>query len=143
VIALRVAEVDDRDEVERLLASYLFEFDGRTGPYPDLDWYWAHADQLPFLIEADAQPVGVCLIRIRDGGWSIAELFVQPSHRRAGIGRAAIEALVEEARAASADHLEAKVHPDNQAALPFWKKLRFETISSGTPTGVVIAKRPL
>jgi hypothetical protein len=39
-VELRDARIDDRDGVERLLGEYLFEFDGRTGPYPDLDAYW-------------------------------------------------------------------------------------------------------
>jgi hypothetical protein len=36
-VTLREAAPEERDELGRLLADYLFEFDGRTGPYPYLD----------------------------------------------------------------------------------------------------------
>jgi ribosomal protein S18 acetylase RimI-like enzyme len=139
-VVLRDASTNDRTELERLLAAYLFEFDGRTEPYPYLDAYWSEADRLPFLIEVGGAPAGVCLIRVRDGGWSIAEFSVEPSYRRAGVGRAAVAALVERARAAGARHLEAKIHPDNAKALPFWSAVGFERVPSPT---VVTTRRPL
>lgn len=61
-VGLREALRDDREDVEQLLADYLFEFDGRTGPYPDLDAYWREPERLPFLIEADGEVAGVCLV---------------------------------------------------------------------------------
>lgn len=57
-VALREALPDDREQVEQLLADYLFEFDGRTEPYPYLDLYWEEPERLPFLIEADGEVVG-------------------------------------------------------------------------------------
>jgi ribosomal protein S18 acetylase RimI-like enzyme len=131
-VRLREATSKDRPQVERLLADYLFEFDGRTEPYPYLDAYWTEDRRLPFLIEAEDRPVGICLIRIRDGGWSIAEFAVTPPHRLAGIGRAAVEALAERARAAGARHLEAKIHPDNEQAFGFWSAVGFKRIPSST-----------
>lgn len=131
-VALRDVTIDDRLELERLLAEYLFEFDGRTEPYPYLDAYWTEAERLPFLIEADDETVGICLIRIRDGGWSIAEFAVTPAHRGDGIGRAAVELLAERARAGGAEHLEAKIHPDNEQAFGFWSAVGFERIPSPT-----------
>jgi ribosomal protein S18 acetylase RimI-like enzyme len=131
-VDLRAATTDDRADVERLLAQYLYEFDGRTEPYPYLDAYWTEDERLPFLIESDGRAVGVCLIRIRDGGWSIAEFAVTPTHRGAGIGRAAVEELVNQAHAAGAAHLEAKIHPDNEQAFGFWSAVGFERIPSPT-----------
>jgi ribosomal protein S18 acetylase RimI-like enzyme len=131
-VRLRQATNDDRAELERLVAEYLFEFDGRSEPYPYLDAYWTESERLPFLIEAGGETVGVCLIRIRDGGWSIAEFAVVPSHRGTGIGRAAVEALAERARNAGAAHLEAKIHPDNEQAFGFWSAVGFERIPSST-----------
>jgi ribosomal protein S18 acetylase RimI-like enzyme len=131
-VRLREAEADDRPEVQRLLAEYLFEFDGRTEPYPYFDVYWTEDERLPFLIESDGRAVGVCLIRIRDGGWSIAEFAVTPSQRGAGIGRAAVEELANRAHAAGAAHLEAKIHPDNEQAFGFWSAVGFERIPSPT-----------
>jgi len=137
---LRPAEPGDRALLRQLLAAYLLEFDGRTEPYPYFDAYWSEPERLPFLIEADGELVGLCLIRIRDGGWDIAEFSIRPDHRRRGMGRAAVEAVAERARAAGAAHLQAKVHPDNHEVLPFWLAVGFRV--QGAP-GVVVTRREL
>jgi ribosomal protein S18 acetylase RimI-like enzyme len=129
-VRLREATSEDRPQVKRLLAEYLYDFDGRTEPYPYFDAYWTEDERLPFLIESGGRAVGVCLIRIRDGGWSIAEFAVTPSHRGAGIGRTAVEELANRARAAGAAHLEAKIHPDNEQAFGFWSAVGFERIAT-------------
>jgi GNAT superfamily N-acetyltransferase len=139
-VGLRAAGLGDRDEVERLLQAYLFEFDGRSEPYPYLDAYWVDPERAPFLIEADGRAVGICLIRIREDGWRIAEFAVEPSHRRAGIGRRAVEALVERARRAGARHLEAKIHPRNGDALLFWSAVGFDPVPA---SGVLTTRRLL
>jgi ribosomal protein S18 acetylase RimI-like enzyme len=139
-VDLRAATTDDRADVERLLAEYLYEFDGRTEPYPYLDAYWTEAERLPFLIEADGRPVGIALIRVRDGGWTIAEFAVTPSNRGGGVGRAAGAALAEHARAAGAAHLEAKIHPDNEQAFGFWSAVGFERVAT---TPVLTTRRQL
>ena len=140
VVALREAGLDDCEQVRRLLAQYLFEFDGRTDPYPDFDAYWGAPERLPFLIEADGEAVGLCLIRVRDDGWSIAEFSVVPEHRRTGTGRAAVEAVAGLARAAGARHLETKVRLDNRVALPFWLAIGFREV---TTSGVIVTRRKL
>jgi predicted acetyltransferase len=143
VVKLRDAELDDRDLLQRLLAEYLFEFDGRTEPYPYLDAYWNEPGRLPLLIEVDGQIAGLCLIRRRDdGGWSIAEFSVVRDRRRGGVGAGALEALVARARSEGAAYLEAKVHPDNREALPFWLAVGFSEIE-GPGTGVTVTRRPL
>jgi ribosomal protein S18 acetylase RimI-like enzyme len=139
-VSLRDATPADRAEIGRLLAEYLFEFDGRTERYPYLDAYWTEDERLPFLLVRDGSTVGLCLIRVRDGGWSIAEFTVTPDARRSGAGRAAIAALAERARSAGAAHLEAKVHPANTQALGFWTAVGFEQVPS---TGVVTTRLPL
>lgn len=137
-----VLQLDDRDRLQRLLADYLFEFDGRTEPYPYLDAYWEEPERLPFLIEVDSEIVGLCLIRRRDGGWSIAEFWVLPDRRRGGVGRAVVEALAARARADGTGYLEAKVHPDNREALRFWLAVGFSEVE-GPGTGVTVTRRPL
>jgi predicted acetyltransferase len=141
-VTLRDARVEDRRRLEQLLADYLFEFDGRTEPYPYLDAYWTEPARLPLLIEVDGEVVGLCLIRRRDRGWSIAEFSVLPTRRREGVGRAAVEALAARARSEGAEYLEAKVHPDNRAALPFWLSVGF-TEQEGPGTGVTLTRRAL
>jgi ribosomal protein S18 acetylase RimI-like enzyme len=115
-----LAELDDRETVRRLLFDYLFEFDGRTDPYPYFDAYWEEPDRLPFVLEVHGELAGLCLVRVLGEGWSIAEFYVAPEYRRSGIGRSAVEELAARARGDGAAHLEAKVHPDNLRALPFW-----------------------
>lgn len=139
-IRLRKAAPDDREELGALLADYLFEFDGRTEPYPYLDAYWQEPERLPFLIEADGEVVGLCLVRVRDDGWDIAEFTVVPERRRGGAGLAAVDALAELARTARARHLVAKVHPDNRRALPFWLAAGFREIAGPDP---IVTRREL
>jgi ribosomal protein S18 acetylase RimI-like enzyme len=122
---LRDAQREDRARLEQLLAAYLFEFDGRPDPYPHLGAYWEEPERLPFLIEADSEVVGLCLVRQRDKGWSIAEFSVVPDRRRGGVGRAAVDVLAARAHAEGAAYLEAKVHPNNREALPFWLSVGF------------------
>jgi predicted acetyltransferase len=141
-VELRDAGFDDRGQIGQLLAEYLFEFDGRTEPYPYLDAYWEEPERPPLLIEVSGDVVGVCLIRRRDSGWSIAEFSVVPQRRRAGVGRAAVSALAERARLEGALFLEAKVHPANQEALPFWLSVGFTEVE-GSGTGVTVTRRTL
>jgi ribosomal protein S18 acetylase RimI-like enzyme len=139
-LTVRPAELGDRELLRQLLSDYLFEFDGRTEPYPYFDAYWEEPERLPFLLEDGGLPVGLCLVRVRNGGWSIAEFYVVPGARRTGIGRDAVDAVAARARTAGAAHLEAKVHPDNQEALPFWLAVGFTVIDS---PGVVVTRRRL
>ena len=141
-VKLRDAKLDDRDRLERLLGDYLYEFDGRTEPYPNLDAYWEEPERLPLLIEVDGEVVGGCLIRRRDIGWSIAEFLVQPERRRVGVGRVVVDELAARARSEGAAYLEAKVHPDNREALPFWLAVGFNEVE-GPGTGVTVTRRPL
>jgi ribosomal protein S18 acetylase RimI-like enzyme len=139
-VMVREASLDDREQLRRLLADYLLEFDGRTEPYPYFDAYWHEPERLPFLVEADGDVVGFCLIRVRDGGWDVAEFSITPDRRRTGVGRAAVEAVADRARSAGATHLQAKVHPDNLQALPFWLAVGF---CEQAAAGVVVTRRDL
>lgn len=139
-VVVREAGQGDRETVGRLLAEYLFEFDGRTEPYPYFDAYWAEPQRVPLLIEDEGRAIGLCLIRMREDGWSIAEFSVTPGQRRAGIGRAVVEMVAERAAAAGASYLEAKVHSDNRAALPFWLAVGFRVVEA---PGVFITRRYL
>jgi predicted acetyltransferase len=141
-VTLRDALLHDRDRVEGMLADYLFEFDGRTGAYPHLDSYWRDTTRLPLLFEADGEVVGLVLIRRETGGWRIAEFYVVPARRRGGVGSAAVDALAKRARSERAEYLEAKVHPDNREALPFWLASGFTQID-GPGIGVTVTRRAL
>lgn len=125
---LRRADAGERELLRRLLAEYLFEFDGQTTPYRYFDAYWDEDNRLPFLIEAEAQVVGFCLIRVRGRDWTIAEFAVNPEKRRNGVGRTAVEAVVEQADAAGASYVEATVQIGKVEALAFWRACGFRTV---------------
>lgn len=114
--------------MRRLVADYLEELDGTTEPYRYLDAYWGEPERLPFLIESDGEVAGLCLIRLFDHGWHIAEFSVLPDKRRRGVGRAAVEELARHARTESVRHLEANVYPHNRGALAFWRATGFEVV---------------
>ena len=141
-VALREARRDERNLIEQLLTQYLLEFDGRKDEYPGLDAYWEDSDRQPLLIEAGGEVVGLCLIRHRNTGWSIAEFWVQSDRRRCGVGRAAVEAIAQRGRAAGADFLEAKIHPANRKASSFWLAVGFSR-AEDPGTGVIVTRRPL
>jgi ribosomal protein S18 acetylase RimI-like enzyme len=139
-LRLRPADGADQELVKAMLADYLFEFDGRTEPYPYLTDYWRETERLPFLIERDSQPIGLCLVRVRNGGWEIAEFTVLQDYRRLGVGRAAVEALAARASDAGALYFQAKVRLDNIHALPFWLSAGFREVSRDD---VVVTRRAL
>lgn len=55
----------------------------------------------------------------------IQAIGVQPSHRRTGIGRALVEAFVNDARTAGVEVVETLLWPGNRRALPFLAALGF------------------
>jgi len=44
---VRRADLTERNVLRRLLADYLFEFDGRTARYPYFDAYWSERERIP------------------------------------------------------------------------------------------------
>lgn len=67
---------------------------------------------------------------------TIAEFCIFPAHRRAGIGRAAVEAILARERARATYEVEAGILRDNATAHAFWRALGFEVRQ------VVTARRP-
>ena len=133
MVALVPAGADQRELVGSLVSAYLLELLG-TADYPHLERYWEDDDRLPFLILDADDVAGFCLIRVLEDGWNIAEFGVLPTARRGGVGRAAVEDLARRARGAGAGFLQAKVHPDNMKALPFWLACGFTEVPSDTVT---------
>ena len=137
---LRPAEHADRELLRGLISDYLYEVDGRREPYKYFDAYWTEPERLPFLIDANGELAGFCLIRVLDDCWHIAEFSVLPEKRRNRIGRSAVEDLAARACNAGAKELEAKVHPDNHAALAFWLAAGFVIVSEPEP---IVTRRTL
>ena len=112
-----------------------------TRGYPWFDRYWREPDRIPLLVLADGAVVGLCLIRVMDAGWTIAEFGIRPEARRQGIGLLAVEALADRASAEGARHLRADVHLWNERARTFWRTCGFD--DTAEQNGVVTTLRPL
>ncbi len=117
----------DRHSIEQYRRAILADMEGR-----ELLW-----------IVADGERVGLAMVRTMDD-WpdatshvaEIAEFYVAPSHRRRGIGRAAVGSLLAEHRRRGTALVEASILRDNEAAVAFWAGLGFEVQSLQT------ARRP-
>lgn len=67
---------------------------------------------------------------------TVAEFCVFPPHRRAGVGRAAVDAILARERGRGTYEVEAGILRDNGAAHAFWAALGFEVRQ------VITARRP-
>jgi GNAT superfamily N-acetyltransferase len=82
--------------------------------------------------DADSPPAGVAQLRFRFGIWWAAEdalledLYVTESARGTGLGRALLEAVVEQARARGCRRIELDVNDNNAAALALYRSLGFD-----------------
>jgi ribosomal protein S18 acetylase RimI-like enzyme len=139
---IRPAAIGDAGEVARLLHDFNAEYDDPTPPLPVL------AERLRELLAAEAvtvllagePPLGLALFRSRPSLWSSAtdvyleELYVVPAERRRGIGRALLEAAIEAARAAGADHFELTTGETDTEARSLYESRGF-TNREGAPDG--------
>ncbi|HRC62165.1 MAG: GNAT family N-acetyltransferase [Dehalococcoidia bacterium] len=143
---------------ERELAEFLAWFDqyrhelepfDPAGPDPHpLSRYWDALRRDPesqelLWIEADGVRAGFLLARgfedwpaTEDTVVDIAECFVAPEFRRRGVGRAAVEAVLERERARGTVLVEASILPGNADALAFWAALGF------APRAIRTARQP-
>jgi len=106
-LGVRTAEATDAEAIGRLLHDFNTEFDEIT-PGPE-----AVADRVRELLAGDdfavllggSEPRGLAVLRFRPSIWTpglecyIAELYVQPKHRRQGLGLALMNAALDAARA--------------------------------------------
>ncbi len=108
---------DAEDHLERSLPAMLDDMDGR-------EFIW---------IESDGERAGFIIIRTQSD-WppddrmiaSIAEFYVDPDFRRAGVGTAAVELLLAEHRDRGTYLVEADIMRLNEPAKAFWYGLGFE-----------------
>ena len=123
------ARAGDRAVIASLLDDYLRELVGHreiavgatdARSYPHLDAYFAEPGRHPFLIRREGQIVGFALIRdpaSTGGVWQVAECYVAPASRRAGIGHAAVADLWRRFPGPG----ELQVHARNTSARRFWE----------------------
>jgi ribosomal protein S18 acetylase RimI-like enzyme len=149
----RALDDDDLSAAARLLHDFNVEF-GDATPGPD-----ALAARLRALLDGGdtivllggpEDPEGLAVLRLRPALWSaaleayLAELYVVPARRGHGLGRALLEAAMDAARAAGADHIDLGTSVDDVAARGLYERLGF-TNREGGPDGpsMLYYERPL
>jgi predicted acetyltransferase len=121
-----VARESERPAIESLLERYLIELSQhrevavgatRAVEYPYLKDYWSDRDRFPFTVWSNNELVGFILVR---GGsvFQIAEFFIEPNHRRHGIGSRAVASIFRE----FPGRWELQVMTGNESGLRFWEK---------------------
>ena len=139
---IRRAEIDDATDVAQLLHDFNTEYDDPTPSVPVLAERIGELlteEEIVVLLAGDP-PVGIALFRTRPSLWSSAadvyleELYVVPGQRGQGIGRALLEAAIDAARAAGADHFELTTGEDDTAARALYESFSF-TNREGAPDG--------
>ena len=132
-LGVHAAEAVDAEAIGRLLHDFNTEFEEIT-PGPE-----AIAERVRALLAADdflvllggSQPRGLAVLRFRPSIWTpglecyIAELYVQPEHRRQGLGLALMNATLEAARARGADYIEVATSEDDEGARALYERLGF------------------
>ena len=128
----------DRLEVERLVAAY-HASEGVTPRAPRIAWAVEQglSGRFPgvLLVARDAgSTVGVALAVYQPSAelgrvLQVNDFYVEPAHRRKGVGRALASRLLEEAAAMQIDLVTLEVLPGNEGAAALWRSLGF------SPTG--------
>jgi ribosomal protein S18 acetylase RimI-like enzyme len=131
-IPVRQAHGDDLDAAAHLLHDFNVEF-GEPTPGPS-----ALARRLRQLVSDDTvvlvagePPIGVAALRFRPSIWSqsdecyLAELYVMPSRRGRGAGRALTQSAIEVARERGAASMEIGVDEPDAAARALYESLGF------------------
>jgi ribosomal protein S18 acetylase RimI-like enzyme len=136
---VRRADSDDAAVIGRLLHDFNREFDEPT-PAPG-----ALAERLRQLIEGGETvvlltgdgPDGLAVLRFRAAIWSsglecyLAELYVRPSSRGRGLGRAIMEAALREARLRGADTMDIGVDEPDLVARRLYESIGFTNRAGG------------
>jgi ribosomal protein S18 acetylase RimI-like enzyme len=144
---VRRATPGDAESVARLLHDFQVEFDepspgaeALAGRYAEL----IRNRDMTVLLAGDG-PDGFAQLRYRPWVYSagpnahsyLEELYVVPSLRGQGIGRALLEAALEAARGEGATHMELGTSEDDTAARALYESLGF-TNREGRPEGPVM-----
>jgi len=141
---VRRAEPADAQAIGRLLHDFNTEYDDVT-PGPQ-----RLAERIRELMAASDTtvliggpgPDGLVVLRFRLSIWTeglecyLAELYVVPGRRGQGLGRALMEAAIEEARGRGADHMDLGTSEDDVAARALYESLGFVNREGG-PDGPI------
>ena len=118
---IRTAEAGDRERL-RELQTHLRE------PNPALLAYAVDGPPLVVVSTVDGTPVGY-LAAFYDGeAGYVAEIVVEPAHRREGRAKRLLAAAFDRLRAAGCSEIRLTVRPDNDAARRLYESLGFEEV---------------
>jgi ribosomal protein S18 acetylase RimI-like enzyme len=90
------------------------------------------------ILLAGAEPAGIAVLRFRGAIWSsglecyLAELYVVPEQRGRGIGRALMDAAIEEARGRGAESMDIGVDEPDLVARRLYESLGFTNRVGGS-----------
>jgi ribosomal protein S18 acetylase RimI-like enzyme len=142
--AVRVATEADADDVARLLHEFNREYDD---PSPGAERLAQRIRRLldggdtAVLLVGD-RPDGLAVLRFRSAIWFeglecyLAELYVAPSARGRGLGRALMQEAIAFARERGADYMDLNTGEDDVAARGLYESLGFSD-REGRPDGSV------
>jgi ribosomal protein S18 acetylase RimI-like enzyme len=141
---VRVATADDADAAGRLLHDFNTEYDDVT---PGPAAIAARVRELlaggdTTILLAGPGPDGIAVLRFRLAIFTaglecyLAELYVAPAERGHGLGRALMEAAIDEARARGCDYMELGTSEDDVAARALYESLGFVNREGG-PDGPI------
>jgi ribosomal protein S18 acetylase RimI-like enzyme len=127
--SIRIATAADA----RALSELLWEFNGEALPADELSRRIEQAQGLEtaFLAERNGEVLGLLVLRTTptlsspDDWAEITELYVRPTSRRTGVGRALVERALEHSRSHGCTEIHLLVDPSNLAALSFYEALGF------------------
>lgn len=141
-IQIRLAEGRDAADVARLLHDFNLEYSEPTpgaGELTETISRLLEEGEITALLAGEG-PDGLALLRFRPGIWStgleayLQELYVVPSLRGQGIGRALLTEAVELSRKRGADGIDLNTGEADTAARRLYESMGF-TNREGTPDG--------
>ena len=122
---VRKVEIADKERWRELFDAYIVFYESElTEEQYELTWNRIHSDfnMHGLVAERDGKIIGIAHYLFRPSTWAVndfcylEDLFVDPSVRGTGAGRALIEALKEIAQAAGSNRLYWTTAPDNATA---------------------------
>jgi ribosomal protein S18 acetylase RimI-like enzyme len=139
---IRRAGAGDAANVARLLHDFNNEYNEPTPSVPALTERLGEllGDGAITVLLAGDPPTGFALFRLRPSLWAKAgdayleELYVVPAQRRKGIGRALLNAAIDSAREAGANHFELTTGETDTEARALYESRGF-TNHEGAPDG--------
>jgi ribosomal protein S18 acetylase RimI-like enzyme len=144
-LGVRRAGSGDADVIGNLLHDFNTEFDEPTpGPRALSERVGQLlADEDFIVLLGGSEPRGLAVLRLRPSIWTeglecyLAELYVQPAHRRQGLGRALMTATLDASRARGANYIEVATSEDDRGARALYESFDFINRERG-PDGPVI-----